>query len=357
MIERGAKHLAFMSRSGTNNPEAAALVSSLKSKGANITVLRADAASKTQVEAAIQELNPKFPIRGVVNAAVVLRDGFFENMTYESWETVQRAKMHTARNLHKIFSRPELKDLDFFVMTSSVSGALGSSGQSNYAAANTYLDALALHRRRLGLAGTSLILPMILGVGYFAEKPDMVIEIQRKGMYGIDDTEMLEGFEVAMTKGELDHVIVGMEPARLAKSAASTDANIVWLEEGRLRTLRAAMKNYTGREAAATSESILARVLTPTNAEDGIKVVESCLVERLSKLLMIDVKEFHAGTRSISSYGLDSMIGAEFRNWVFREFKTDVPFQQLLASKLTISKFAGELYEKCTGEDESVAEV
>lgn len=58
---------------------------------------------------------------------------------------------------------------------------------------------------------------------------------------------------------------------------------------------------------------------------------------------MINVEDFQPEGRSIVSYGLDSMIGAEFRNWVSKEFEVDIPFQQLLARNLTVSKFAADL--------------
>lgn len=65
-----------MSRSGTNNPMAAALAKSIQALGVHTIVLRADVTCKTQVEAAIQQIDTRYPIRGVVNAAVTLRVTF-----------------------------------------------------------------------------------------------------------------------------------------------------------------------------------------------------------------------------------------------------------------------------------------
>lgn len=99
-----------------------------------------------------------------------------------------------ALNLHNA-----LKDttLDFFVMTSSISAVLGNPGQSNYSAANSYRDTLAWYRNKRGLAATSLTLPMVLAVGVVSENENIELSLLRKGMYGIDEKEMLKGFELS----------------------------------------------------------------------------------------------------------------------------------------------------------------
>jgi acyl carrier protein len=217
--------------------------------------------------------------------------------------------------------------------------------------ANAFLDALAHHRRSQGLPAISLVLPMILGIGYIAENPEIEASIRRKGMYGIDESEMLAAFEVAMTpelssSAAVDHIIAGLEPSRLAKSVSATSADIFWTREPRLRTLGTAMKQHMAKEGSATGDSIVAAISNARQPAEAIDAVKAYLVQRLSRLLMIRVEEFQPETRSIASYGLDSMIGAEFRNWVFREFKVDIPFQQLLAGNLTVAKLATELCEK-----------
>ena len=72
MVERGARRLAFISRSGTDNPSAALLVKSIQTKGVEVTVLRCDITLKADTELALAQIDPKYPIRGVVNAAMVL---------------------------------------------------------------------------------------------------------------------------------------------------------------------------------------------------------------------------------------------------------------------------------------------
>lgn len=89
----------------------------------------------------------------------------FENMTYENFQAALKPKFQDSWNLHKLFST----SMDFFLLLSSAKGTLGNRSQANYAAGNTYQDALAIHRHSLGLPATSIDLGSILSVGYVAE--------------------------------------------------------------------------------------------------------------------------------------------------------------------------------------------
>lgn len=97
---------------------------------------------------------------------------------------------------------------------------------------------------------------MILGVGYVAEHPEIEALVRQKGTYGIDVDEMLVACVVAMTPQQQqqqtwDHVIVGLEPSRLSAAITATNADVFWLEEPRLRTVRATMAKFAGWEGAA----------------------------------------------------------------------------------------------------------
>lgn len=245
-------------------------------------------------------------------------------------------------------------DLDFFVMTSSMSALLGNTGQSNYSAANSVLDALALQRSRHYLAATSLVLPMVLGVG--------VVEtsLARKDLYGVDEDEMLHGFEVAMSRpisqtsqSALDsHVILGMEAKELAKSMTSTDnLDAYWYDDVRFCHVRQSLDAIisSGQVSKGGSDNNFAVLIKKALAEGPeavIDVVAQHIVKRVSGILMIAVEDFDLDGPSLASYGLDSMIGAEMRTWLFREFSLDYPFQLLLAPTLTFQKLARVVAEK-----------
>jgi hypothetical protein len=190
---------------------------------------------------------------------------------------------------------------------------------------------------------------MILGVGYVAGRPELEAALRRKGVYGIEEPEMLAAFEVAMTpKAPWDHVVVGMGPAELGKAVSSADGELFWPDQPRFRILSSKMAQGTHGESKASGDRILATVQTAGSTEEATEAITSYLVTSLSRLLMIGAEEFSSTTKSLASFGVDSMVGAEFRSLISREFNLDVPFQELLAA--TVPRLASDLCSKSRGE-------
>ncbi|KAI0017755.1 KR domain-containing protein [Xylariomycetidae sp. FL0641] len=344
MMESGARRFTFLSRSGADSQQAAQLVQDLEEAGSFVQVVRGDASSRADVVRAVEGVAPEHPIKGVVHAAMVLRDGLFHSMTYESWVQSTRPKVLGAQNLQSVLGGTAL---DFFVMTSSVSGVLGTPGQGNYAAANAYLDALARSMKRAGQgAATSLVLPMVLGVGVVAEKAELEEGLRRKGMYGIDEEELLQGFAAGMlSSAEDDHVVVGLDPARLRDVVRESDeADCFWLEDARFSLATRDIKASSAEEGGANgAENILATIKAAASPAEAVVAVSEHFAGKLARMLMLDMADIDPHAGSIASYGIDSMIGAELRNWIFKEYRIDVPFQRLLGPALTIAKFAGQV--------------
>ncbi|KAI9164038.1 Reducing polyketide synthase DEP5 [Paramyrothecium foliicola] len=343
MMESGARRFTFLSRSGTDSKSAAKLVKDITDAGAIVQVVRGDATSRDDVVRAVQGVSPENPIKGVIHAAMVLRDGLFHSMPYSNWKTAVEPKILGAVNLHSVLSETPL---DFFVMTSSVSGILGNPGQSNYAAANSYLDSLARHRHIAEKPATSLVLPMVLGVGVVAENTQLEDALLRKGMYGIDEEHLLEGFEAAIVsnKQDTDLVVVGLDAAKLQKAANDPIAtDVFWLEDARFSHVVHDMRSAADDATSSGAQSILATIKAAGSAAEAVQLVTEHFVEKLTRMLMLGPDDFEVDVKSIADYGVDSMIGAELRNWIFKEYKMDIPFQQLLGPTLTITKFAGQV--------------
>ena len=149
----GVAHVVLVSRSGAEAEGVAELTERLKAAGAQVSVAACDVADRDAVATLLDTIDPRYPLKGVFHAAGVLDDGLLASLTPQRVDTVLRAKVDGAWNLHELTAD---LDLSAFVMFSSMAGIVGTPGQANYAAANSFLDALAAHRRAQGLPGLSV---------------------------------------------------------------------------------------------------------------------------------------------------------------------------------------------------------
>ncbi|OHE98114.1 KR domain-containing protein [Colletotrichum orchidophilum] len=149
-MDLGARHFAFVSRTGADKTEAAQVVADLKNAGASVSIFRADVSDEAATREVVNRVITERPIRGFVHAAMVLKDGIVEQMTYDAFDASIGPKARGAVTLHNALRDVPNLNLDFFVLTSSVSVLLGNMGQSNYSAANSVLESLARFRTAYG---------------------------------------------------------------------------------------------------------------------------------------------------------------------------------------------------------------
>jgi len=133
-----------------------------------VQVIPGDVSNKSDF-AACMTVSPK-PIGGVVQAAMGLHEALFPNMPHAAWHTGIQPKWRGTWNIHEALQGID-DQLEFFLMTSSVSGSVSTATESNYCSANDFLDAFARHRRSLGKPVTSIGFGMISEVGYLHETP------------------------------------------------------------------------------------------------------------------------------------------------------------------------------------------
>ncbi|OEV13520.1 type I polyketide synthase, partial [Streptomyces nanshensis] len=296
--EHGVRDLLLVSRRGQGAEGADELTAELAESGARTEIVGCDVADRE----ALSDLLGQHTIGAVVHAAGVLDDGVVESLTPERVDSVFRPKADAAWNLHEL-TRDH--DLSAFVLFSSAAGVLGGAGQGNYAAANAFLDALALHRRELGLPAASL------AWGTWAQGAGMtggltetdMRRLERSGMPPLTAEHGLELLDAALATGE-----PALVPARLEPSVLRTQDDVSPLLRGLVRTRT--RRTAAGSRAAGS----LVRRLSALPESERLDVLTDLVRAEVATVLghadaaSVDV------SRAFRDLGFDSLTAVALRN-------------------------------------------
>jgi acyl transferase domain-containing protein/acyl carrier protein len=210
----GVRHLLLAGRRGLGSAGAAELVAELKELGADVRVAACDTADREDVVDLLASVPDDHPLTAVVHTAGVLDDGVVGSLTPARLRKVLRPKVDGAWHLHEL-----TRDLDLaaFVLYSSASGLLGGVGQGNYAAANSFLDALAELRRGEGRPALSLAWgPWAQEDGMAGTLSDVDAQrLEKSGMRRLRPEEGLALFDAAARSGAATIVPVALDLAIL----------------------------------------------------------------------------------------------------------------------------------------------
>jgi len=205
LVRHGARHLALLGRRGLGDPCAKAFVAELQALGVSVVAPPCDIADPEQLSAAFDLIAATLPpVRGVIHSAAVLADAPLLRVTEQDFRRAMLPKALGAWNLHNATSNCPL---EFFVLFSSISSLVGNSGQTNYVAANCYLDALAWHRRAAGLPATSINWGAIADVGIVTRDATLQKHLEYTGLIAMPVADALYAFDTLLNKG-LTHVCV-----------------------------------------------------------------------------------------------------------------------------------------------------
>ncbi|KAF2656381.1 ketoacyl-synt-domain-containing protein [Lophiostoma macrostomum CBS 122681] len=151
----GICYLVLISRRGMDTPGAQEFVACLAELGTQADVVACEMSDSERIKSSLALFDEGRPLRGVIHAAGAQDNGILTALTPERCTTALVPKIDGAWYLHQLTKEMKI-DLDFFVLFSSIFGIMGMPGHGSYAAANTFLDALAHTRRAENLPATSI---------------------------------------------------------------------------------------------------------------------------------------------------------------------------------------------------------
>jgi hypothetical protein len=250
----------------------------------------------------------------------------FENMHYEEFELAVKPKVQGSWNLHELLPR----DLDFFVMLSSATGILGNRAQANYAAGNTYQDMLAHHRRSLGLPASTIDLGQVLSVGYVAENRDRamvakhlatVLEVIRE-----DEIHVLLEYLMDPRCSPPAQLVSGLTTAQIYRQRGMpTPTYLAFPLFTHLRNTTSSRHGGGDGDGGILIEALLNAA---TTLDEATEIVLEAVIAKLSSLLALPLENIDRG-KSVSSNGVDSLVAMEFRTFLAKEVKADVPVLEI----------------------------
>ncbi|NEO36998.1 MAG: SDR family NAD(P)-dependent oxidoreductase [Moorea sp. SIOASIH] len=329
MVERGAKHLVLVGRSSPKE-FAQNQLTELKEAGANLVVEKADVSSLEQMARVVTKIEQSLPpLTGVIHCAAVLEDGVLQQQNWSNFTKVMNPKVQGAWHLHQLTQN---QPLDFFILFSSIASLFGSPGQSNYAAANAFLDGLAYYRRTIGLPGLSINWGAVSKVGLAAESGADSRAIQ-KGINPISPSQVLEALDLLISSSAVE---VGVVPIQWNQffNQLPNGVKLPFLE------------GFTATTKSTTEfqQSQLISQLEVASTAERETILSSHLQSEIATVLgmgdmTIDLQQ------PLTTMGLDSLMALELRNRVKSKLGVDIPIVQLVEG-INIAELGTEINQQ-----------
>lgn len=329
LAESGAGGVILMSRRSPDDATQAKL-DEISASGTPVVAVAGDVGDADSLRAALASIPSELPpVRGVMHAAGVLRDKLFNQMSVDDFAFPLAPKMTGTINLDQ--ATKDL-DLDFFVLFSSVSSVLGTGGQSNYGAANSFLDTYAEYRRRQGCPMVAINWGAFAGSGMAADLADMM---RSQGVEMLPVEESLRLIEPIVQSGQSRIAVFRADWNRfggLLRSMMSGQLKFKLLE-----TLAGdAIEGLVG-DSSSSGDSIRDELTDLTNPQRKERL-QQFFAEKLSEIMGIDPDDIDPET-TLTSLGMDSLMAIELGNKMQTSLQMELPMSVYLEGP-TVEKLA-----------------
>ena len=335
MARAGAGKLILASRSGKVSDEEMPRIREIEKTGTKVDIIAHDVTDEDATRKLIAKLfkDRSYPLKGVLHAAAVIKDGFVTQLTPEMIEDVIWPKVAGAWSLHKAFDAAGQQP-DFFINFSSIASLTGAAGQANYVAANAFLDALSTYRAPLGDMGGAINWGAIAATGIVGRNEDLKNYLESMGLKGLEESETPAGIETLLA----------------TSSPNLFYANVDWQQMSRTNTRLSKIPRLSGmlQKRSEKSSEVRERLMT-LEGEEMVAEIQEFVLREIGNVLKIEPDQIDPST-AMNDLGLDSLSSFELKMRIetalglslqvarFLQAPTVEELVQLLAEELEVAK-------------------
>ncbi|CAI6243331.1 unnamed protein product [Periconia digitata] len=341
MVNRGARNLLLLSRSGPTSSAAYDLLAKLATRGIRVECPPCDISDATQISNVFTAYASQMPpIRGCIQGALVLQDALFETMAFEQWTATISTRVTGTLNLRAVLPH----SMDFFVLLSSLNGLMGMPSQANYAATNTYLDAFAAYYSTPYLPIVSLDLGWMGFAGTVAESQ----EIQGR-MASLQAVRPVEEFEFLgfldyhcspanlrsiPTAHQRHNTAIGIHAQNPSPPRSNLLSRPIFRHLLHSASHRASLQSQptTSQDASAPRFSASTLMRAASSPEEATAAAVAGLRWKVATDLEIPEDDVDP-EKPLHEAGVDSLLAVQIKGWVREELKSEVSVFDVMGLK------------------------
>jgi NADPH:quinone reductase-like Zn-dependent oxidoreductase len=315
LAARGARYIALAGRREPNDA-ARQTIAELEETGVHILVLQGDVGQSADVARMVAAIDTAMaPLAGVIHAAGAIDDSVLAHQTWTRFEGVLSPKLNGAWNLHTATIGHRL---DFFVMFSAGAALIGAPGQSNYAAANTAIDALAWWRSERGLPAVSINWGPWSEVGMAASLGDEHRRrLAQQGFHSLSTAQGLRGLDAAMHALAAQVAVLPVDWERFADGFAPDAPPSLFRD---IAIVRSASQDTRQTPSRSVADQIIA-----TSPSLRRNMMMRHVREQAAHVLGLPNSDAIPTGRPLSDMGMDSLMAVELRNVLGRSMDLLLP--------------------------------
>ena len=330
LVEQGARQLVLMSRHAPSSATQTAL-QDLRQLGADVRVWPADVADYDQLARVLEAINATLPpLRGIIHAAGALADGALAQQDRARFEKVFAPKALGAWNLQRLTrSLP----LDFFVLFSSAAAELGSAGQSNYAAANAFMDALAHDRRAHGQPALSINWGAWAEVGMAAALDERAQRrLQNSGLGRIAPPAGRQMLARLLRSNGAQLIAAPIDWSQLVLASGPERLPPLLSDQARQVQVTAAARRVPRRDdhGARSAPTDWPQQLAAAAPERRAELIANYLRGEAARVMGVRAAELLSLDQPLNDLGLDSLMAMELKNRLESDLGVRLPVRQFL---------------------------